>query len=92
MRLKNGSYWEINNLEITNTDGSTAQQGPIWGLRSIVDNGTEVKHVYIRNCYIHDVNGNVAGKDTGGIYVTADGSSPAFYNDLKIENNVVPIQ
>lgn len=89
VRLKNGSYWEINNLEITNTDGTTAQQGPIWGLRSIVDNGTEVKHVYIRNCYIHDVNGNVAGKDTGGIYVTAYGSSPAFYNDLKIENNVV---
>lgn len=46
LRLKNGSYWEINNLEITNTDGSTAQQGPIWGLRSIVDNGTEVKRLY----------------------------------------------
>jgi len=89
VRLKNGSYWEINNLEITNTNGTTAQQGSIWGLRSIVDNGTEVKHVYIRNCYVHDVNGNVAGKDTGGIYVTAQGSSPAFYNDLRIENNVV---
>ncbi|MEW4923957.1 fibronectin type III domain-containing protein [Algibacter sp. 2305UL17-15] len=89
VRLKNGAYWEINNLEITNTNGSTAQQGPIWGLRVIVDNGTVINHIYIRNCYIHDVNGNVAGKDTGGIYVTADGSSPAFYNDLQIQNNLV---
>ncbi len=89
VRLKNGSYWEINNLEITNSNGTTSQQGEIWGFRSIIDNGTEIKHVYIKNLYVHNVNGEVAGKDTGGIYVTADGSSPAFYNDLKIENNVV---
>lgn len=89
IRLKNGAFWEINNLEITNTNGSTSQQGEIWGFRSIIDNGTEIKHVYIRNCYVHNVNGNVAGKDTGGIYITADGSNPTFYNDLKIENNVV---
>jgi len=89
VRLKNGAYWEINNLEITNTDGSDIQQGPIWGLRVIVDNGAEINHIYIRDCYVHDVNGDVAGKDTGGIYVTADGASPAFYNDLKIENNRV---
>jgi len=89
VRLKNGAYWEINNLEITNTNGSTAQQGKIWGLRVIVDDGSEIKHIYIRNCFVHDVNGEVAGKDTGGIYVTADGSDPAFYNDLQITNNVV---
>ena len=89
VRLKNGAFWEINNLEITNTNGSTGQQGQIWGLRVIIDNGSEIKHVYIRDCYVHDVNGNVAGKDTGGIYVTADGSVPAFYNDLQIQNNLV---
>jgi len=89
VRLKNGAYWELNNLEITNTDGTNVQQGPIWGLRVIVDNGAEINHIYIRNCYVHDVNGDVAGKDTGGIYVTADGAQPAFYNDLKIENNLV---
>jgi len=89
VRLKNGAFWEINNLEITNTDGSTSQQGQIWGLRVIVSNGSEIKHIYIKNCFIHDVNGEVAGKDTGGIYVTAEGSSPAFYNDLQISNNVI---
>lgn len=89
IRLKNGAYWEINNLEITNTNGTTDQQGPIWGLRVIVDNGAVINHIYIRNCYIHDVNGQVAGKDTGGIYVTADGTVPAYYNDLKIENNII---
>ena len=87
--LKNGAYWEINNLEITNTNGSTAQQGKIWGLRVIVDNGSEINHIHIKNCFIHDVNGEVAGKDTGGIYVTADGDDPAFYNDLQISNNIV---
>jgi len=89
VRLKNGAYWEINNLEITNTNGSRVQQGKIWGIRVMVDNGSEINHIYIKNCFVHDVNGEVAGKYTGGIYVTADGSAPSFYNDLQITNNVV---
>lgn len=48
-RLLNGAFWEINNLEITNTTGSDAQQGKIWGLRSIVNNGSVAKtHLYQR--------------------------------------------
>ncbi|HHD83117.1 MAG TPA: hypothetical protein ENK92_03325, partial [Bacteroidetes bacterium] len=85
--LENEEYWEINNLEVTHTDGSTGYQGDLWGIRINVNNGTEINHIYIRNCYIHDVNGNVGTKKTGGIYVTAEGSSPAWYNDLRIENN-----
>jgi parallel beta-helix repeat protein len=54
--LKNQSYWEINNLEVTNT-GST------WGdYRGISINGDdygEINHIYIQNCDVHDVNGLV---------------------------------
>mgnify|MGYP000026063110 CR=1 FL=1 len=35
------------------------------------------------------MNGKVEGKNTGGIYVTADGTSPAYYEDLQIQNNIV---
>jgi len=89
VRLKNQQYWEINNLEITHTNGSTGYQGDLWAIRVIVDNGTEINHIYIRDCYIHHVNGDVATKTTGGIYVTADGTNPAWYNDLKIQNNTI---
>lgn len=54
--LKNQSYWEINNLEITN-------KASTWGdYRGISINGDDygvIKHIYIRNCYVHDVKGEV---------------------------------
>lgn len=89
--LHNVEYWEINNLEITNTNGTNGYQGDLWGILSELDlsGGMEAHHIYIRNCYIHDVNGNVATKTTGGIYMTAFGDDPTRYNDLKIENNEI---
>lgn len=54
--LKNQSYWEINNLEITN-------QVSTWGdYRGISINGDDygvINHIYIKNCYVHDVKGEV---------------------------------
>ncbi|MCM4156713.1 hypothetical protein DHD80_11930 [Gramella sp. AN32] len=89
IRLKNTSFLELNNLEITNTNGANNYQGDLWAILSIADNGAEIKHVYLSNCYIHDVNGKVATKTTGGIYVIADGEKPAFYNDLQIRDNTI---
>jgi len=85
--LQNEEYWEINNLFITHTDGSSAYQGDLWAIRVNVTQGGEFNHIYIRNCIIEKVNGAVATKTTGGIYVTVNGDLPAWYNDLKIQNN-----
>ncbi len=55
--LLNQPYWEINNLEVTNETSS-------WGdYHGISINGKDfgtINHIYIRNCYIHDVHGVVA--------------------------------
>ncbi len=89
--LNNIEYIEINNLEITNTNGSTENQGKLWGILGVLDKsgGIEANHIYIKSCYIHDVNGNVAGKDTGGIYFTAFGEDPSRYVDLQIVDNII---
>ena len=87
--LQNEQYWEINNLEITHTNGQSGYQSDLWAIRVNATTGGEFKHVYIRNCDIHGVNGDVATKTTGGIYVTVESgtSSPAWYDDLRIQNN-----
>jgi len=52
--------------------------------------------IYVRNCFIHDVNGvmpgYIDGKESGGIvfYVTASNTNnPSKWNDLRIENNTI---
>ena len=87
--LYNQEYWEINNLEITNTDGSDNDQGDLRGIYVVGDNGTTLNHIYIRNCYIHNVNGNVAGKLRGGIHLHVNGTAPTKFNDVQIENNSI---
>jgi hypothetical protein len=98
--LKNQEYWEINNLEVTNDDNfatefndSTFQRA---GIFVIVDTnlGDQVyNHIYIRNCYVHDVDGsnNPTIKDNGGIIarLMGDNHSVARFNDMRIENNVI---
>ena len=39
------------------------------------------------NCYIHDVNGKVAGKGRGGIHVLVEGDKPAKFDDVRIVGN-----
>jgi len=86
--LENPSYWEVDGLEITNTNGSDKDQGNIFGIyvRAIREEG-KYKHVYISNCYIHDINGKVAGKLRGGIHVHVEGLKKSRFDDLKITNN-----
>lgn len=54
--LTNRSYWEVNNLEITNTQtsGGTARLAGI--AVAGPDSAGSVQHIYIRGCYVHDVN------------------------------------
>jgi Right handed beta helix region len=83
--LKNQEYWEINNLEVTNT-GSTP--GTRRGVRLVADNYGDVHHIYLRGLTVHDVNGSDQIKENGGITYNCVGESrPSRFVDLRIENN-----
>ena len=86
--LRDVSYWEVNGLEITNTDGTDKDQGDLFGIYVLVK-GAEgtYKHIYINDCYIHDVNGKVAGKGRGGIHVHVKDLEATVLHDLRITNN-----
>ncbi len=85
----NPSFWEIQGLEITNTDGTDDEQGDLFGILVYLDDGEDTyRHVYIDDFYIHDVNGAVADKGRGGIHVRMDDSiESSNLDDLRITNN-----
>ncbi|WP_187357940.1 right-handed parallel beta-helix repeat-containing protein [Pontiella desulfatans] len=86
--LKNPSFWEVQGLEITNTDGSDKDQGDLFGIYVLAEGeeGT-YRNVYINDCHIHDVNGMVAGKKRGGIHVHIKKLKNSSFDDLRITNN-----
>src|SRR6185312_2540018 len=63
LHLLNQQYWEINDLEITNKQSSV---GDYRGISINGQNGGTLNHIYIRNCFVHDVTGEVdwIGGDT----------------------------
>lgn len=88
--LVNGQNWEINNLEITNTDGSDNDQGKLKGIYIIAEDVGIRENITIKNCYVHNVNGKVGGKWHGGIHLHVLGDSiKTKFHKLLIENNVI---
>ena len=86
--LQNPSFWEVDGLEITNTNGSDKDQGNLFGIRVLANDGEKTyEHVYINDCYIHDVNSKVAGKRRGGIHVHIEKLKSSIFHDLRITNN-----
>ncbi|NQU22810.1 MAG: hypothetical protein HQ567_16145 [Candidatus Nealsonbacteria bacterium] len=86
--LQNLAYWEVNGLEITNTDGTDKDQGDLFGVYVLVKGMEGVyRHIYVDDCYIHDVNGLVAGKKRGGIHVHVQDCESTIFDDLRITNN-----
>ncbi len=61
--LLNQQYWEINDLEVTNKKSTV---GDYRGISINGQNGGTLNHIYIRNCFVHDVTGEVMwiGGDT----------------------------
>jgi len=85
--LKNQEYWEIQNLEITNTGPTPSIRR---GVHLAVENYGEAHHVYVRSLTIHDVNGVDKEKVNGGINYTCLGTKkPSRFVDLRIENNQI---
>ena len=85
--LKNQEYWEIENLELTNTGPAGAVRR---GVHLALENYGEAHHIYIRRMSIHDVNGVDNVKPNGGISYTSSGEEkPSRFIDLRIENNEI---
>jgi Right handed beta helix region len=83
--LKNQEYWEIEDLEITNTGPAQAVRR---GVHLMLDDFGEAHHIYLRRLTIHDVNGSDEVKPNGGINYTSAGVwKPSRFIDLRIENN-----
>lgn len=88
--LYNCQYWEVNNIEVTNTDGSDDDQGDLRGIHVVAEDVGVAEHIIIRHCFVHDVNGKVGGKQRGGIHFNVYGDSiKTKFNDVLIENNTV---
>ena len=90
LKLKNVQWWEVSDLEITNTDGSKKDQGDLFGIYVLIEKKEGVfKHIYIDDCDVHNINGNVAGKRRGGIHVHVKKCKKTWIDDLRITNNRV---
>lgn len=86
--LRDPSFWEVNGLEITNTNGKDEDQGELFGIYVLAKEKEGIyEHVYINDCFIHDVNGHVAGKRRGGIHVHIKELENSKFHDLRITNN-----
>lgn len=92
--LFNQEYWEINNLEITNDDNFLVndRDAARTGIFFEIANFGIARHIYIRNCYVHDVDGNEDGdKTSGGIAgeATRFDQVPSHFDDILIEYNTI---
>lgn len=83
--LQNQEYWEIRNLEVTNS-GKVA--GVRRGVHVAAENYGDVHHIVLQDLTIHDVNGSDKMKENGGINYTSNGDvKPSRFVDLRIEGN-----
>lgn len=83
--LKNQEYWEIRNLDVTNTGPTRARRR---GVHVVAENSGELHHIYLQHLTVHDVNSTFEEKVTGGIDYSAIGDAkPSRFIDLRIENN-----
>ena len=78
-------FWEISDLEITNLGTNRAP----WrtGVRIVTDGFGKMRHIRLRNLFVHDVNGDLRKEREGcGIYFESRGRNESHFDDLLIEN------
>lgn len=83
--LRNVEFWEVSDLEITNL-GTNREPGRA-GVRIVTDGFGKMRHIRLRNLFVHDVNGDLHKEREGcGIYFESRGSNQSHFDDLLIEN------
>lgn len=85
--IDKGSFWEVNNLEVTNT----VPEGLTYAATGILVKGGDkldkyTTHVSIKNCYVHDVNAATA-KQTNYIKVTGGIIINGKVSDILVQGN-----
>lgn len=86
--LYNVEYWEIRNLEITNTGKERAANRR--GVIVRAENFGDCNHIVLDSLEIHHVNGSLVKKDGGGSAILWENSGdkiPTRFVDLIIQNN-----
>ena len=85
--LKNQEYWEIEDLEVTNSGTTKVIRR---GIHLAVVNFGEAHHVVVRRMSVHDISGRDDSKENGGIIFSCEGKEkPSRFVDVLIENNEV---
>jgi hypothetical protein len=83
--LRNVEFWEVEGLEITNQ----GERREPWrtGVRVVTDGFGKMRHIHLRNLYVHDVNGDLRKEQEGcGIYFESRGRNQSHFDGLVIEN------
>lgn len=82
--LRNTSFWEIEDLEFTNY--GPERQPRQTGVHIIAEGCGVMRHIRLRNLYVHDVNGDLTKRREGcGIFFEARGGNGSRFDDLRIE-------
>jgi len=83
--LENVQYWEVNNLEITNL--SSKRQEWQTGIRVRANSFGTMRHIQLKDLYVHDVNGSLVKETEGcGIFAQCDGKKKSRFDGLLIED------
>lgn len=103
----NQEYWEITGLEVTNwqkgeefgnqetydkNKNQSIRHGIYVELENFDTNGDNTaEHIYVKDCYVHDVIGNLGNPHNGvGIfYFVSDSKDKSRFHDVKIAGNDV---
>ncbi|WP_294080800.1 sialate O-acetylesterase [Proteiniphilum sp. UBA5384] len=86
VNLHNQSFWEINNLELTN---DAEEMGRRNGVYVTASNFGLVRHIHLKNLHVHHVRGIVNnGASTGGIFIHTlkDDEKNTRFDNILIEN------
>lgn len=82
--LRNVEFWEVSDLEITNL--GTNREPWRTGVRVVTEGFGKMRHIHLRNLFVHDVNGDLSKDREGcGIYFESRGRNESHFDDLLIE-------
>ena len=87
--LENMEYLEVERLDVANEgpDRAALNEKRRGVVVASVDFGT-LRHVYLRDLYVHDVNGclNKRKGEGVGLLLQCDGPTPSNFEDVRVEN------
>lgn len=93
--LSNQEYWEINNLEVTNSSplpfdrNWENERGQRRGVYILNEEAGILHHIYIRNMNIHDVDGSYTTRSGGIIFDSVGSNTPSAFDDILIDGNTL---